>query len=417
MTKRAIIGAGISGLSAAYVLSTDAPVTLFEAAGRLGGHAHTHRLTSADGGHRRVDSGFIVFNDNTYPNLRRLFAELDIESQPTAMSLSVRCDGCGLEYSGGQGASGLFAQPRRIVSPRHLRLLSQVPRFHREASRVLAADDDVGLTWGEFLRTRRFGADFISHFAVPFVSCVWSCTSTDADRYPAHHLFRFLDHHQMLGLGRAPGWRTVVGGSATYVDALADRLARVRRATPVTAIARHADGVDVTIADGEIETFDQVVVATHADDVLAILVDASDTERAALGAIGYSDNPTWLHRDASVLPTARRARAAWNFRLAGCDVADHDVLVSYWMNELQHLDGDDLIVTLNPQGWVDPDQVEARMTYRHPVFTREGLRAADELRRAGGSRLAFAGAYLGWGFHEDGCRSGIEAAARLGVAW
>lgn len=227
----AVIGAGVSGLTAAYVLSRSEPVTLFEADHRLGGHAHTHTVRTADGVDRRVDSGFIVFNHRTYPLLTRLFDELGVESRPTKMGLSVRCDGCGLEYMGGNGPRGLFAQPRRLVSPSHLALLAQVPRFHREARRVLEAGGSDGLTWGEFLRTRRFSAGFISHFAVPLISCVWSCGHADAMRYPAHHLFTFLDNHGMLAVRPTTTWRTVVGGSATYVDALAARLQAVRPAT------------------------------------------------------------------------------------------------------------------------------------------------------------------------------------------
>lgn len=414
----AVIGAGISGLTAAYVLARSGPVTLFEADARLGGHAHTHTVPMRDGVERRVDSGFIVFNDRTYPLLGRLFAELGVTSQPSEMTLSIRCDGCGLEYSGGQGPRGLFAQPRRLVSPRHLRLLAQVPRFHREARRVLEGGGEDDLTWGDFLRTRRFSADFVAHFAVPFVSCVWSCGHANADRYPAHYLFRFLERHGMLAIRTGTTWKTVVGGSATYVDALRTRLPAVRAATAVVAVTRHDDGVDVRTADGALQTFDRVVVATHADDAADLLADATPEEKSDLSAIGYSDNPTWLHRDRSVLPDARAARASWNYRLRSCHAEASSVLVSYWMNRLQRFDtDDDLLVTLNPHGWVDPSTVVSSMSYRHPIFTTEALAAAGRLRSAGGPRLAFAGAHLGWGFHEDGCRSGVEAAARLGVQW
>ena len=417
MPSTAVIGAGVSGLTAAYVLSRQGSVTLFEADARLGGHAHTHRVRTRDGIERAVDSGFIVFNERTYPTLGRLFAELGVRSQPTDMSLSIRCDGCGLEYSGGQGARGLFAQPRRIASPRHLRLLAQVPGFHRRARRLLATGDET-TTWGEFLARHRFTPDFVAHFAIPFVSCVWSCDHVDAARYPAHHLFRFLDHHGMLAIGQSPTWRTVVGGSAAYVGALAARLPDVRHGQAVEKLARHDDGVDVLTADGEVERFDRVVLAVHADDAAHLLSDLSPAERADLGAIRYSANPTWLHRDRAVLPKAPAARASWNYRLPSCRPAGGDVLVSYWMNRLQRFDtADDLLVTLNPEGWVDSTTVVASMTYRHPIFTPEAVAAAARLRAAGGPRLAFAGAHLGWGFHEDGCRSGVDAAARLGVTW
>lgn len=418
----AVIGGGISGLTAAHVLARSGPVTLFEADPRLGGHAHTHTVRTRDGVERQVDSGFIVFNHRTYPLLSRLFDELGVVSQPTEMSLSISCDGCGLEYSGGQGPRGLFAQPRRLVSPRHLALLAQVPRFHREARRVLTEGGSPDLTWGEFLRARGFTPDFVSHFAVPFVSCVWSCGQADAERYPAHYLFRFLDNHGMLAVRTGTTWRTVVGGSATYVRAVSERLPAVRTAAPVRAVTRHADGVEVRTHDDQLHRFDRVVVATHADDALHLLADATPQEKEDLSAIDYSDNPTWLHRDRGALPRARAARAAWNYRLRSCR-ADRDsdtsnVRVSYWMNRLQRFDtDDDLVVTLNPDGWIDPSSVVASMNYRHPVFTVEALEAAARLRSAGGTRLAFAGAHLGWGFHEDGCRSGVEAAARLGASW
>lgn len=417
MTSYAVIGAGISGLTAAHVLNRAGSVTLYEADTRLGGHAHTHRVRTTDGVERAVDSGFIVFNEHTYPLLGRLFGELGVTSQPTTMSLSVRCDGCGLEYSGGQGLRGLFAQPRRAVSPRHYRLLAQIPRFHREARRVLTEPDQADLTWGDFLRTRRFSDDFVAHFAVPFVSCVWSCAHADADRYPARHLFQFLDHHGMLSIGTSPTWRTVVGGSRTYVEALTARLPKIRQGAPVVGVTRHADGVDVATADGDVDRYDGAVIAVHADDALSLLTDATPGEAADLGAFTYSENPTALHRDRGVLPEAAAARASWNYRLSSCR-PDGDVLVTYWMNRLQGFaTEDDLLVTLNPGPLVDPATVVAAMTYRHPVFSVDAVDAAARLREAGGPRLAFAGAHLGWGFHEDGCRSGVAAAARFGVDW
>ncbi|MFI5708594.1 NAD(P)/FAD-dependent oxidoreductase [Kribbella sp. NPDC051620] len=411
----AVLGSGVSGLTAAHLLSRTHDVTVFEADDRPGGHAHTHDVTDSAGHGLRVDTGFIVHNERTYPNLLRLFAELAIRTQPTEMSMSVHCDGCGLEYAGGRGARALFSQPRRAADPRFLRMLTEVPRFHREARAVIKAGDD-GLTWGEFLHTHRFTPYFRKHFAVPLVSCVWSSGSADAERYPAHYLFRFLDHHGMLTVSGSPKWRTVTGGSRTYVDAVVSRLQAVRTSTPVRAVLRHDDAVEV-ITDRS-EEFDQVVVATHADTALELLGDATPEEKALLGAFDYSVNPTWLHTDTAVLPQASSARSSWNYRMRSCHTAEPQVLVSYWMNRLQHLQSpDEHLVTLNPQGWVDPTKVIAQMTYSHPIFTPESVAAAPVLRAAGGPRLAFAGAHLGWGFHEDGCRSGAEAAQRLGAKW
>ncbi len=425
-----VVGAGVSGLTAAHVLAHTHDVTLVEGDGRFGGHAHTHTVTAraagADGpgptGEVRVDSGFIVHNDRTYPTLQRLFRELGVVTQPTEMSMSVGCAGCGLEYAGGKGPAGILAQPSRLTDPRFLRMLAEVPRLHRRARAVLAGQSDPEQTWGEFLRAGRFSRYTINHFAVPLVACVWSSDADDALAYPARHLFAFLEHHGMLSIGSSPTWHTVVGGSATYVAALVDRLPRARHSAPVRAVERHEDGVDVRLDSGEKLTAGVCVVATHADDALDLLVDATPQEKTWLGSIGYSRNETWLHRDDAVLPTSQRARASWNYRMPGCDVSVDRVLVSYWMNRLMNLDtgsgpGSQLLVTLNPDGWVDPDRVVARMSYTHPVFTVAAVRAAASLREAGGPRLAFAGAHLGWGFHEDGARAGVAAAERLGGAW
>ncbi|MER7072841.1 FAD-dependent oxidoreductase [Terrabacter sp. NPDC000476] len=412
----AVIGAGISGLTAAHVLSATHDVTLYEADTRLGGHAHTHDVAGRDGS-LRIDSGFIVHNERTYPHLLRLFRELDVPTQATEMSMSITCGGCGLSYAGGRGPKGMFAQKRRLADPRFVRMLTEVPRFHK-AAQALLLDESQDPTWGEFLAAQGFSDYFVRHFAIPLVACVWSCGDLDASVYPARHLFRFLDHHGMLTVTGSPTWRTVTGGSATYVDRLVERLPDVRRDSPVTAVTRHDDGVDVLVRDGQTATFDRAVVATHADSALALLADATPDEKRDLGAIGYSRNTTWLHRDSSVLPRPQQAKASWNYRMTACDAPAPDVTVSYWMNRLHGItDADDHVVTLNPEGIVDESLVTARMTYDHPIFTREAVEAAGRLREAGGERLAFAGAHLGWGFHEDGCRSGVEAAQSLGVRW
>lgn len=428
--RAVVVGSGVSGLTAAYVLARTHEVTLVEADERFGGHAHTHTVPTgtAPAGEVRVDSGFIVHNERTYPTLLRLFDELGVATRDTEMSLSVHCPECGLEYAGGRGAGGILAQPGRLRDPRFVRLLAEVPRFHRRAKAVLEgrSGGDPEQTWGDFLRQGRFAAYTITHFAVPLVSCVWSAGDRDALDYPARHLFAFLDHHGMLSVGGSPTWRTVVGGSGVYVERLLQRLAQhggtALRAAPVTAVTRHEDGVAVRLASGELLNADVAVIATHADDAAQLLADASPQEKTLLGAIGYSRNETWLHRDDSVVPEAERARASWNYRLRGCSAPADHVLVSYWMNRLMGLQtgtgpGSQLLVTLNPQGWVDPDTVLARMVYHHPVFTVEAVNAAARLREAGGPRLAFAGAHLGWGFHEDGARSGVAAATRLGGRW
>ena len=415
----AVIGSGVSGLTAAYLLNRTNAVTLFEADNRLGGHAHTHDLTATDGSQHAVDSGFIVHNDRTYPWLRKLFAELDVEVRPTEMSMSVRCEDCGLEYAGGRGLRGLMAQPRRVLDPQYLRMLLQVKRFHRRAAAFLqdATDSDL-TTYGEFLEREGFSEHFISHYAVPVVSCVWSSGREVALLYPARYLFRFLDHHGMLRVTGSPQWYTVVGGSRTYVERLAAKLPDVRRSAAVTDITRRPDGVEVRDATGTVTRFDRVVIATHANQALDLLTDPSDQEVQTLKAFGYSHNETVLHTDASLLPEATEARASWNYRMSSCSSPDEPTVVTYWMNRLQgHASPQTYLVTLNAREHIDPDDVIAVMDYEHPIFTPESVAAQSHLGDLATDRTVYAGAYHGWGFHEDGCRSGVEAARHFGVTW
>ncbi|MFG3409478.1 NAD(P)/FAD-dependent oxidoreductase [Streptomyces sp. NPDC048142] len=414
----AVIGSGVAGLTAAYVLAHAHHVTLYEADDRLGGHAHTHDLTSPDGSAHRVDSGFIVHNRRSYPNLLRLFAELGVTTQESEMSLSVRCEGCGLEYAGARGPAGLFARPRNALSARYLRLLAQVPAFHRAARRLLAQDAGTSLVLGEFLDREGFSSYFRTHFMTPLISSVWSCDAVTAQRYPAAYLFRFLRHHGLLSVGGSPTWRTVSGGSRTYVDRVARALHAVRAATPVRAVQRHSDGVRITAGDGSTRSYDSVVVATHPDQAIRLLADATAQEKEVLGAFRYSRNTTLLHTDTSLLPRARGARASWNYLMPSCTAGADRVRVSYDMNRLQRLNAPDTyVVTLGGEDLVDPDLVRARMVYEHPVHTPESVAAQQRLPELSTAVTAFAGAYHGWGFHEDGCRSGVAAAAALGVRW
>jgi predicted NAD/FAD-binding protein len=416
----AVIGSGVSGLTAAYLLGRTHDVTLFEADNRLGGHAHTHDLTASDGTEHAVDSGFIVHNDRTYPWLRKLFAELEVEVRPTEMSMSVRCEGCGLEYAGGRGLRGLLSQPRRLLDLQYLRMLLQVRRFHRRASAFLRASDELDpTTYGQFLKREGFSEHFVAHYAVPVVSCVWSSGREVALLYPARYLFRFLDHHGMLQVTGSPQWYTVVGGSRTYVERLAARLPDVRRSAAVTDITRRPHGVEITHgASATVTTFDRVVIATHADQALNLLTDPSDQEVQTLKAFGYSRNETVLHTDSSLLPRARAAGASWNYRMSSCTAPDEPTVVTYWMNRLQgHTSPQDYLVTLNARDRIDPDEVLAVMDYEHPIYTAESVAAQSNLPGLATDRTVYAGAYHGWGFHEDGCRSGVEAARHFGVTW
>jgi predicted NAD/FAD-binding protein len=413
----AVVGAGVSGLTAAWILQRHAEVTLYEAQPRLGGHAHTHDVP-ADGHHVAVDSGFIVHNERTYPNLLRLFGELGVQTRATEMSMSVRCDGCGLEYAGAKGFGGVFAHARSLRSPAYLRMLTEVKRFHVAARRLLAESEDQPRTLDAFLRGGGYSRYFVQHFMVPVVSCVWSCSPDTALMYPARYLFQFLDHHGLLSVSGSPTWRTVVGGSRVYVDRTIKELTAVRMDSPVRTVMRHADGVDVRDGDGHVRRFDQAIIATHADEALALLPDASPTQRRVLGAFTYSTNRTVLHTDASLLPTSPRVKASWNYRLDGCQTTADRVRVSYDMNRLQGLnERANYVVTLNADDRIAADKIIAVMDYTHPIYTTSSLAAQTELASLSDDVLSFAGAYHGWGFHEDGCASGVRAASNLGVTW
>ena len=420
----AVVGSGVAGLTAAYLLQRTHDVTLFETDGRLGGHAHTHDIATPGDRVLGIDSGFIVHNERTYPNLIRLFGELGVATQPTEMSMSITCEGCGLEYAGAKGLSGLFAQPRRAGNPAYLRMLSEVKRFHAHARRLIehadggAGDDVDGLTLGTFLALGGYSRYFVQHFMIPVVSCVWSSGTRASLEYPALYLFRFLDNHGMLSVTGSPQWRTVTGGSRTYVEKAAKGLSGVQTGTGIRSVTRHADGVELIDDDGQRHAADAVVVATHPDQALRLLGDPTDDERAVLGAFTYSRNETLLHTDSRMLPAARRARASWNYRMNACAGASDDVQVSYWMNRLQDLDEPvDYLVTLNATERIDPGSVLRRMVYEHPVYTPTSVAAQRRLPGLNTGRTAFAGAYQGWGFHEDGCASGVRAAAAFGAGW
>jgi predicted NAD/FAD-binding protein len=422
MTSRriAVIGGGVSGLTAGYLLARGNEVTVFEADNRLGGHAHTHRVAAPDGTELAVDSGFIVSNERTYPLLFRLFAELGVATQDAEMSMSVRCAGCGLEYAGRRGPSGLLAGVRR-GRLRYLRMLAEIRRFHREASRLIAGGHPAQAadrTLGQFLAAGGYSCYFTAHFALPFVSAVWSCPPGTAMDYPAGYLFTFLANHGLLSVTGSPRWRTVTGGSQTYVDLIGKQLTAIRTGAPVRSVRRHPGGAEVTAGPGRPQQFDAVVIATHPDQALRLLADPTAAERRVLGAFRYTSNAAVLHTDAGVLPSSPSARASWNYHLSSCRAEAAQVRVSYHMNRLQRLPaGRDYLVTLNSTDGIDRRRVLAEMDYSHPVYTRASVAAQQALPGLNDGITAYAGAYHGWGFHEDGCRSGVAAAASLGSRW
>ena len=336
------------------------------------------------------------------------------------MSLSVRCQGCGLEYAGSRGMRGLIPRPGRVARPEYLRMLAAVPGFYRAARRLLQGGSRYPdmLTLGDFLTAGGYDRYFTGHFVAPLVAAVWSCSPRDAWAYPARYLFEFLDNHGMLTLGRAPSWRSVVGGSKTYVEQIAKQITSVRSGVPVRAVRRVGSGAEVTDANGEAGWFDAAVVATHPDQALALLAAPTPAEREVLGAFSYSASEVALHTDESLLPRSPAVRSSWNYLLSDCAGSADEVHVSYYLNRLQRLsEPTGYIVTLNTLDQVRPELVIDRMRYEHPLYTRQSVAAQRRLGELNSGVLAYAGAYHGWGFHEDGCRSAVTAAGSLGVTW
>jgi uncharacterized protein len=411
--KIAIVGAGVSGLVVAHLLQSEHAVTVFEAAGYAGGHTNTVRVDTPNETHH-VDTGFIVFNDRNYPNFERLLGRLGVASQPSSMTFSVS-DGRGdFEYNG-NSPNGLFAKRAHLVTPWFHRMMADLARFNR-AARMLLHDEGEGPSLGHWLEQQRFSRPFIDRLIVPQASAVWSADPHQMWTFPARFLAEFFDNHGMLSVLGRPRWRTVRGGSARYVEALTRQFrGRLRLATPVQSVCRNPDHVLVTPHGGEAERFDQVVLATHSDQALGLLSDATDREHEVLGAIPYQRNEAVLHTDVGMLPRRRRAWASWNYHLT--DPARSETTVTYHMNRLQSLrSSTQFCVTLNRSHEIDPEHVIRRIDYAHPVYTAAGVRAQarfQEISAHGATH--FCGAYWGWGFHEDGVVSALRVAEHFGA--
>lgn len=411
----AVVGSGIAGLGAAWLLSRTHAVTLFEAEARLGGHTHTHQVALA-GRSYRVDSGFIVFNRHNYPLLTRMFEQLGVAAQPTTMSFAVQDARSGLEYNA-TSLDAMFCQRRNLLSPRFWQMVRDILRFYREAPALLDADDE-GPSLGDYLAENRYSPLFIEDHLVPMASALWSSPSEQVLRFPARYLARFMANHRMLQVEGRPEWQVVRGGSSSYVDALQrDWRVEVRLATPVLGVRREDDGALLSLPGGREERFDQVILACHSDQALALLADPDEREQDILGAIPYQTNETVLHTDARLLPSRRKAWAAWNAHVP----ADpgQACTVSYCMNLLQSLDSPEpFVVTLNRSDRIDPTRILARMRYQHPVYTHASVAAQARRGEINGRRRTwYCGAYWGFGFHEDGLRSGVEVARALGAQW
>jgi predicted NAD/FAD-binding protein len=413
----AVVGAGVAGLTAAHVLQRRYRVTLFDAEPRPGGHACTVDVSAAEGTTLPMDVGFMVYNSRNYPNLMRLFAELDIATQGSDMSMSLTCERCSLTYLAGSTLRSLPRRPREVGSFDWGRIERDMRRFTDVASRV-SSDTTDSLTIGTLLKQEGFSTPFAEHLVLPLVSALWSCGTAGARDYPARYLYQFLDNHGMLPGGDATRWRTVVGGSRAYVSRLVDRLDEVCLGLPVRSVRRVAEGVEVRDATDAVRLFDRAVVAVHADQALRLLADVTAEEKAVLGAIPYVANETVLHTDSSLLPADPSIRASWNVRRTRGAESEEAASITYHLNRLQRIPADiDYLVTLNPRGRVAEESVLARLAFEHPVYSPRSVRARALLPSLNSPRLAFAGAYHGWAFHEDGCVSGVRAAEALGGAW
>ncbi|QQR38778.1 NAD(P)/FAD-dependent oxidoreductase [Devosia rhizoryzae] len=405
----AVVGSGISGLSAAWLLAQTNDVVLYEADDRVGGHANTVDVP----GTGPVDTGFIVYNEQNYPNFTAMMAHFGVESRKSRMSFSASLDQGGFEYSG-EGLGGLLAQKRNAFRPRFWALLRDVLRFYKEAPEVLDRPDLQQLTLDEYLVTQRYSQSFVDDHLLPLAAAIWSSTARDIRAYPLLAFVRFFQSHNLLQLWDRPQWRTVKGGSRAYVSALLSRFAgTVRLSTPVVSVQRDTHGVTLVDAKGGAGRFDQVLIATHADQALRMLDQPSKDERELLGAFAYTRNTAVLHADAGFMPRRRRVWSSWNYIAVDHERGTHPLCVSYWMNHLHGLSGRNLFVTLNPPR--DPEQELARFEYTHPLFDATAIAAQQDLWRIQGqNRTWFAGAHFGRGFHEDGLQSGLAAAEAMG---
>ncbi|MEY3020392.1 MAG: hypothetical protein RLZZ272_1376 [Actinomycetota bacterium] len=414
----AVVGSGVSGLAAAWLLARHHEVHLLEREGRLGGHSHTLDLPAGEGATVPVDTGFIVYNETTYPLLVRFLDELGVVTGPSDMSWSLRCERCDLEYAG--SARGLVAQPRNLVSPSYLRMVADIARFNRLGRAARSDGRMADLSIDRFLTEAGFSHGFSRHYLLPMAAAIWSSGTGPIGAFPVASLLTFLDNHGLLGVRSHLAWRTITGGARSYVDRVAAALGdRVHVGAEVVRIDRDAQGVRIRLADGTGLTFDEVVIATHADEALSMLAHPSDEERELLGAWTYSHNERYVHADVALMPHARAAWASWNYLLEDCRVPGEQVSLTYDLNRLQgHARPPHHLVTLNPARAPRPDSVHLHDVVTHPGYDAGSVATQDRLDELSGrQRTHFVGAYQRWGFHEDGLWSAVRVAERLGVRW
>ena len=414
--KIAIVGTGISGMVAAYLLHQDHEITVFEAADYIGGHTNTIEV-QLNGRTYAVDTGFIVFNDWTYPNFVRLLNRLGVVSQPSDMSFSVKCERTGLEYNG-TNLNRLFAQRRNLLRPSFYRMIRDILRFNQESLELLDRSDP-GPSLGPYLEARQYSKAFIDHYIVPMGAAIWSAGHRTMRDFPARYLVQFFKNHGMLSVDKRPTWRVIRGGSQRYAEKLvAPFRDRILLNSPVQSISRNPNGVEIRAhvngQDSRAMRFDHVIVASHSDQALSMLADPSPAEKDVLGAIRYQQNDAVLHTDASLLPRRKLAWAAWNYHLLP-DQPDRAVL-TYHMNRLQSLIAPhEFCVTLNHTAAIDPAKILKSIIYHHPVYSPEAVAAQKRHGEISGpNRTSYCGAYWGYGFHEDGVKSALAVCRRFG---
>jgi predicted NAD/FAD-binding protein len=403
----AVIGAGVSGLTAAYKLSRYNDVTVFEAETRIGGHSSTVDVET-ETGLQPVDTGFIVFNDRNYPHFNALLSELGVEHQKSNMSFSVADEHGDFEYAG-SSPNALYATRRNLVSPKFHKMVGELVRFNREAKEFVASGEQTDMSLRDYLIIGNYSEYFVERLIVPQVSAVWSADPEQLYEFPATIVFQFFDNHGILDLRGRPQWRTVRGGSVEYVKVLSAAVeGTIHAGVAAEAVRRTENGVVIKLSDGAEAIFDEVVFATHSDQALKLLTDPTAAETEILGAIPYADNDVVLHTDTSLLPSRRAARSSWNFHLL--EQPRDRTTVTYWMNKLQSIPaGTDYCVTLNLTDKIDPASIIKEQNFSHPVFTREGLAAQERHAEISGvDRTHFCGAYWRWGFHEDGVWSALR---------
>jgi len=415
--KIAVIGAGISGLTSAYVLQKEHDVTVFESGDTIGGHTATKDI-EVDGQHYAVDTGFIVYNDWTYPNFIKLMDELGVKSQPTEMSFSVSCELSGLEY-GGNNLNTLFAQRSNIFSPKYISMIKDILRFNKSSIEDLDSGKIApDATLGDYLQANGYGQMFIEKYLVPMGSAIWSASIDSMFKFPLLFFVRFFKNHGLLSVNNRPQWRVIKGGSKEYLEPLtASFKDNIHTSSPIASVVRDSDGVTITTETGGVHRFDQVVIASHSDQALAMLSDASEAEKSVLGAMPYQENDVVLHTDDSLLPDKRLAWSSWNYWLREAD--QERAILTYDMNILQSIDAPvTFCVTLNATQEIAPDKILGRYNYSHPVFSLESVAASQRWQEINGvNNTWFCGAYWANGFHEDGVKSALKVTEALGVKW